>query len=220
MDKAKDDPSGDYIFWKQLLQEASTRKVPTVLITDDRKEDWYWRIHGKTIGPRYELREEMASVAGVSFLIMSTETFLLHAKEYLQVSVSRATVDQAKEIQEALDRSRRETEEQILAQLAAEERMLQRASEEAASDHARMQAQIDSLTEQIARYRAPGNESELGRLHARRDYMLRELDAAEGRLSETQHRMAYLHDRLGELAKSSARLRHLGLASQSVTVGS
>jgi PIN like domain len=98
MDKAKPDPTGDYLVWKQPMQEAGKRKRSTVLITDDRKEDWYRREHGLTLGARYELREEMMSEAGVPFLIMTTETFLLHAREYLNVVVSPETVDQAKEL--------------------------------------------------------------------------------------------------------------------------
>lgn len=37
-DKDKADPSGDYLVWKQLLDEAAVRRIPVVLITDDRKE--------------------------------------------------------------------------------------------------------------------------------------------------------------------------------------
>lgn len=98
MDKDKPDGSGDYILWRQLINEASKRKLPVILITEDRKEDWFWREHGQTIGTRYELREEMQSEAGVQFLLMSIETFLIQAGKYLQVTVSPETVSQAKEL--------------------------------------------------------------------------------------------------------------------------
>jgi len=103
MDKDKSDPTGDYLLWKQLKKEAATRKLPVVFITDDRKEDWFWREHGQTIGARYEMREEMAAEAGVPFLIMTTETFLVQAERYLKVSVSPETVNQAKELPDSLD---------------------------------------------------------------------------------------------------------------------
>jgi hypothetical protein len=102
MDRGKPDPSGDYIIWRQLISEASSRKVPTVFITDDRKEDWYRREHGLTLGSRYELREEMMTQAGAPFLLMTTETFLIQARKYLQVTVSQETVSQAKELPDAL----------------------------------------------------------------------------------------------------------------------
>ena len=95
MDMDKPDGSGDYILWRQLINEARQRKLPVILITEDRKEDWIWREHGQTLGARYELREEMKSEAGVPFLLMTTETFLIQAEKYLDITVSPETVSQA-----------------------------------------------------------------------------------------------------------------------------
>lgn len=97
-DKTKPDPTGDYLVWRQLMTEAKDRKLPVVFVTDDRKEDWYRREHGLTLGARYELREEMTAEAGVPLLIMTTETFLRHAKTHLNADVSPATVDQAEKL--------------------------------------------------------------------------------------------------------------------------
>ena len=97
-DKSKPDPTGDYLVWRQLMTEAKDRGLPVVFVTDDKKEDWYRREHGLTLGARYELREEMTSEAGVQLLTMTTETFLLHARKYLKAEVSDETVDQAKEL--------------------------------------------------------------------------------------------------------------------------
>jgi PIN like domain len=102
-DKDKADSSGDYLVWKQLLQEAGARQLPVVLVTDDRKEDWVRREHGLTLGPRPELCEEMSAAASAPFFLMSTATFLRHAREYLSVSVSPGTVNQANELPGALD---------------------------------------------------------------------------------------------------------------------
>jgi PIN like domain len=96
-DRGKADATGDYLVWKQLINEAKERKLPVVFITDDRKDDWYRREHGLTLGARYELRDEMIAEAGVPLLIM-TQTFLEHAKKYLDAEVSPETVDQAKEL--------------------------------------------------------------------------------------------------------------------------
>jgi hypothetical protein len=101
-DKDKTDPSGDYLLWKQLMQEAGRRGVPIVLVSDDRKEDWVRREYGKTLGPRPELYEEMTAAARAPFHLMTTATFLRHAKEHLSVSVSPETVDQASELPDAL----------------------------------------------------------------------------------------------------------------------
>lgn len=84
--------------WRQLLTKAADKKLPVVFITGDTKEDWYQREHGLTLGARRELREEMTREAGVPLLIMTTETFLRHAKTHLKATVSEETVDQAKEL--------------------------------------------------------------------------------------------------------------------------
>jgi hypothetical protein len=81
------------------MSEAANRRLPVVFITDDsRSDDWYRREHGLTLGARYELRAEMTHEAGVPLLMMTTETFLRHAKTYLDATVSDETVDQAKEL--------------------------------------------------------------------------------------------------------------------------
>lgn len=102
-DRGKPDPSGDYLIWKQFIVEAKKRQVPAILITDDRKEDWFRREHGLTLGPRIELCEEMETEAGVPFLLMTSETFLVQAKEHLRVPVSATTVDQAKKLPESIE---------------------------------------------------------------------------------------------------------------------
>jgi hypothetical protein len=96
--KVKGDSAGDYLAWRQLMTEAASRKLPVVFITDDTKDDWYQREQGRTIGARRELREEMTRVAGVPLLIMTTDSFLIHAEKYLNATVSDETVEQAKEL--------------------------------------------------------------------------------------------------------------------------
>ncbi|MFB9717748.1 PIN-like domain-containing protein [Planobispora longispora] len=97
-DRGKDDPSGDYLVWAQIKVEASSRKVPTLFVTDDVKEDWWRREHGLTLGPRPELYREMEKASGAPFLLMTTKTFLLNAQKFLSSSISPATVEAAGEI--------------------------------------------------------------------------------------------------------------------------
>lgn len=98
IDRKKDDPTGDYLVWRQLLMEAKARSLPVVFISDDTKEDWYQHFKGMTLGARRELREEMTREAGVHLLMMTTQTFLLHAEAYLDAEVSDETIAQAKEL--------------------------------------------------------------------------------------------------------------------------
>lgn len=177
-EKDKADPSGDYLVWKQLLGEAAVRRVPVVLVTDDRKEDWVRREHGLTLGPRPELYEEMAAAASVPFFLMSTATFLRHAREYLSASVSPETVNQASELPAALDELRRAysaedlaaIHNQVRAQLqeveeawreALQEKFALEEMERAANSHDSVSVEVRQAT-RARREAAAARSAELG----------------------------------------------------------
>ncbi|MFF0526136.1 PIN-like domain-containing protein [Actinomadura nitritigenes] len=95
----KDDPSGDYLLWKQLLLEAKTRKMPILFVTRDVKEDWFRREAGRTLSARPELIKEARDVADVSLIIMETKSFLWHVKKYMtQSTVSNDLIRQVEEL--------------------------------------------------------------------------------------------------------------------------
>ena len=66
---------GDLIPWKQTLDKAKETGLPIILVTDDRKEDGWWKSTGKTVGPRPKLVEEMRAWAGVEFYITIGTSF-------------------------------------------------------------------------------------------------------------------------------------------------
>jgi len=39
---------GDWIIWKQVMDHATSAKSPIILVTDDRKEDWWEEENGKS----------------------------------------------------------------------------------------------------------------------------------------------------------------------------
>lgn len=92
---------GDYVLWRQLLDEAVKRKLPVLLVTNDQKEDWYRRLHGITIGPRIELISEMLEEAGVPFHAQTLERFLGSATPILQSAVRETTVTDVRRLAEA-----------------------------------------------------------------------------------------------------------------------
>jgi hypothetical protein len=92
--------AGDYVLWRQLLDEATKRKLPVLLVTNDQKEDWYRRLHGITIGPRTELIAEMLDEAGKPFHAQTLERFLGTAGP-LQRPVKETTVTEVRRIAEA-----------------------------------------------------------------------------------------------------------------------
>ncbi|MFF6892144.1 PIN-like domain-containing protein [Streptomyces microflavus] len=85
---------GDGLVWLQLLDKARADKAPTLLITDDVKEDWYRRHGGKTIGPRIELIREMQDSAGVTYYQQPLSLFVQRAGKFLHKPVSEKTVRQ------------------------------------------------------------------------------------------------------------------------------
>jgi hypothetical protein len=100
VDSRKEEPAafGDYVIWHQLLNEANRRNEPTIFVTDDKKEDWWRQSHGETLGPRPELIEEMASVAGVAYYMYTCERFVKEAQRYTSVKVSEETLGEIRSV--------------------------------------------------------------------------------------------------------------------------
>lgn len=91
------DRYGDLIFWKEILKKNEEIDKPILLITGDKKDDWYLKELGLTIGPRPELIEELKNRKANSFYIYPTDKFLKYSKEYLQTEVDEATIKEVGE---------------------------------------------------------------------------------------------------------------------------
>ncbi|UST80106.1 PIN-like domain-containing protein [Pseudomonas siliginis] len=91
---------GDLILWKQLLNHVKETKIKKVLfITADRKEDWWWREQGKTIGPHPELMREIKREGGVElFWMYSSVQFVEHANKYSKAKVSTESVAEIEQV--------------------------------------------------------------------------------------------------------------------------
>ncbi|WP_329600316.1 PIN domain-containing protein [Streptomyces pseudovenezuelae] len=95
---------GDFFLWEQVLREASNRKRPVLLVTNDAKDDWVQQEAGITIGPRPELMKEFKDRCGLDFLLTDLGTFLKVAKSKLGAAISESTVAQAENIEKAESR--------------------------------------------------------------------------------------------------------------------
>lgn len=88
---------GDYVAWTQIVGHAKSKKVPVILVTDDRKEDW-WLTHSQwTIGPRMELIEEFRRECNEPFYMYPPDQFIRFAGEYLKQPVRDETITEIKE---------------------------------------------------------------------------------------------------------------------------
>ncbi|MDY6885629.1 MAG: PIN-like domain-containing protein, partial [Pseudomonadota bacterium] len=58
---------GDFIVWTQVIDKAIELDKGVVLVTDDKKEDWWEKFKGKTVGPRPELVKEFKEKTNQTF---------------------------------------------------------------------------------------------------------------------------------------------------------
>lgn len=95
---------GDLIIWFQIIDKAKEINKPIIFVTDERKEDWWWRVGGKTgktIGAKHELIKEMKESAGVAFHMYQTDRFMEYAAQYLGIKPDKEMIEQIKQSRKA-----------------------------------------------------------------------------------------------------------------------
>ncbi len=97
-EKDEDRPFGDYYLWRQILEHAVEIKRPVVLVTSERKEDWWERISGKTTGPRPELLREAILVSGQRVHIYQTEQFLEYSLQRAKKPVNASAIEEIRAV--------------------------------------------------------------------------------------------------------------------------
>jgi len=96
--KDSDKKYGDLILWFQIMDKIKEDKRPVLLITDDTKDDWWWKFNGQVIGPRPELIEELlAETKQVGYLYRSDQ-FMTYAEQYLKQQVNQHAIDEVRAI--------------------------------------------------------------------------------------------------------------------------
>lgn len=91
----KDDASGDYLIWAELLDHSKKANRPLLFVTnDENKGDWYRKkIGGRSLGPRPELVAEMQkSSGGQPYHQVTLGSFLWLANEFLDAKVETGTI--------------------------------------------------------------------------------------------------------------------------------
>jgi len=97
-EKDGDRPYGDYFMWRQILDKAKNEGKPVILVTSERKEDWWEKISGKTIGPRMELMKEAAEHSGQRVLIYQTDRFLEYSSSRKGEDVNAKAVEEIRAV--------------------------------------------------------------------------------------------------------------------------
>ncbi len=95
---------GDLILWRQIIEKCRVDRIQAVaLITDDKKEDWYQKDDGEILGPRHELREEMAAEGRLErFWMYPFERFIRRSNDHWGRKIPSVDIDQ---LIEAIDAS-------------------------------------------------------------------------------------------------------------------
>ncbi|MBP0029401.1 MAG: hypothetical protein J7529_13535 [Roseofilum sp. Guam] len=113
---------GDLVIWQQILEKAKqmsegSEELSIIFITNDNKEDWWLIDHGKTIGPRRELIQEINRETDgkiQKFHMYKAELFLIHAKEYLGLDIKDESIKQVRNITNKVSRQRSRNRESVL----------------------------------------------------------------------------------------------------------
>lgn len=89
---------GDLLVWKQIIEKAKTIGSSIILITDDLKEDWWYKFKGKTISPRPELIKEFKEETGKRINIYQADVFLELANKNLRQNTDQNAIREMREI--------------------------------------------------------------------------------------------------------------------------
>ena len=100
---------GDLVIWKQIINKSKVENKPIIFITNDKKEDWYLKQKGKTLGPRLELIKEFSAETNSQFHMYQLDRFLKYANQYLEADVEEDVIDEIKNSRTSLLHNLEET---------------------------------------------------------------------------------------------------------------
>ena len=89
---------GDLIIWEQIIEKAQEIDESIILITDDLKEDWWYRFKGKTISPRPELIKEFKEETKKRINIYQADSFLELANKTLQQKTTSEAIEEVRKV--------------------------------------------------------------------------------------------------------------------------
>jgi hypothetical protein len=89
---------GDNIILNQIRAKAIQDKIKYIIfVNDDAKEDFWYKVSGKTISVRPEIQEMMKFETEIKiFHSYAGDQFLKYAKEHLDTSIQQKSIDDAK----------------------------------------------------------------------------------------------------------------------------
>jgi hypothetical protein len=89
---------GDLLVWKQVIEKAKNIESSIILVTDDLKDDWWYKFQGKTISPRPELIKEYKDETHKRINIYQADRFLELAYKNLKQSTNNEAIEEVRQI--------------------------------------------------------------------------------------------------------------------------
>lgn len=89
---------GDIIVWRQVIEKAKTLDNSIIFITDDLKEDWWYKFKGKTISPRPELMKEFQLETTKRINIYQADKFLEMANKNLAQQTTKEVIQEVRDV--------------------------------------------------------------------------------------------------------------------------
>jgi hypothetical protein len=95
---------GDVLVWKQVIVKAKEIEKSIILVTDDLKEDWWYKFKGKTISPRPELIKEYRDETKKRINIYQADWFLELANKNLAQQTAVEAIEEVRNVRLADER--------------------------------------------------------------------------------------------------------------------
>lgn len=211
---------GDLIIWKQVIDKAVKERVNIVLVTDDKKEDWWLKSKGKTVGPRPEMVEEFMSCSGQAFHMYKADRFLVLARENLGEEFGDDVVDEVRSVSKnnedysELSAKKDFYQQSQLGYLSERINSIELEKNNIVEEMSFSMSVRDSLRNEISFLdndvrKSWGERSaeEQSNLVDRFFRVREELEACENRIDEYNNRLSYLQDKLMECYEAMSKLK-------------
>ncbi|MGO4364489.1 PIN-like domain-containing protein [Pseudomonas sp. PAB10] len=92
---------GDLILWKQVIEKAVAENKSVILVTGEKKDDWWLKSNKGLVSALPALTKEFMEAVKQDFYLYATDRFLLKANEYLEQSTSAVVVEEVRAINKA-----------------------------------------------------------------------------------------------------------------------
>lgn len=90
---------GDLIIWKDVIGYSKVKCCPIIYVTNDTKEDWFWSVEGRTIGPRPELIKEFIDNTKHLICIYTLSEFVDYAMKRDQKKVDEKAIEELRQLE-------------------------------------------------------------------------------------------------------------------------